>query len=249
MFDKLLRLEGSIEATMSGLLGISADHKRYLVAGYKCPSCGESLSRKTDFYLRSGRKVPRWVNAKAISLPKMIVMAGCPKCGYRWEVYEKSQPAVGLQLSVIDVVETDRSEEYIGDDQRLIDNSRSSTKVTRKFALTKEWSRTYSIEYEKSHTDRGELNIAIPDIGGLKASAEHGLRQKYSMTDEAKETYHEEIETEVPAFTKLSLVFRWKRIWQHGLIHLGTPEGDEIMMPYKIVVGITFDQLQADEKS
>jgi len=69
------------------------------------------------------------------------------------------------------------------------------------------------------------------------------------MSEEAKETYVEEIESEVPAFTKLSLVFRWKRIWQHGVVQLNTSEGDEIRVPYKIVVGITFDQFQTDEKS
>jgi hypothetical protein len=249
MFDKLLQLEGSIEAAVSGLFGISAEHKRYLTSGYKCPSCGESILKKTDFYFRSGKKIPRWVNAKAMSIPKMIVMAGCPICEHRWEVYGKSKPAVAFGVSVVDVVETERSEEAIGDDRRLIDNSKSSTKVTRKFALTKEWSRTYSIEYEKSHIDRSELNIAIQNIGGLRASAEHGLRQKYAMSEEAKETYVEEIESEVPAFTKLSLVFRWKRIWQHGVVQLNTSEGDEIRVPYKIVVGITFDQFQTDEKS
>src|SRR5438093_3009729 len=87
MFDKLLQLEGSIEAAVSGLLGISAEHKRYLTSGYKCPRCGESISKKTDFYFRSGKKIPRWVNAKAMSIPKMIVTAGCPICEYRWEVY------------------------------------------------------------------------------------------------------------------------------------------------------------------
>src|SRR5439155_5410111 len=142
MFDKLLQLEGSIEAAVSGLLGISAEHKRYLTSGYKCPSCGESISKKTDFYFRSGKKIPRWVNAKAMSIPKMIVTAGCPICEYRWEVYGKSKPAVAFGVSMVGVIETDRSEEVIGDDRRLIDNLRSSTKVTRKFALTKEWSRT-----------------------------------------------------------------------------------------------------------
>jgi hypothetical protein len=250
MFDKLLQLEGSIEAAVSGPLGISAEHKRYLTSGYKCPSCGESISMKTDLYFRGGKKVPRWLYAKkAISFPKIIVTAGCPICEYRWEVYAKSKPVVAFGVSVVDVVETERSEEVIGDDRRLIDNLKSSTKVTRKFALTKEWSRTYSIEYEKSHTDRNELNIAIPDIGGLRASAEHGLRKKYAMSEEAKETYVEEIESEVPAFTKLSLVFRWKRIWQHGVVQLKTSKGDEIRVPYKIVVGVTFDQFQTDEIS
>jgi hypothetical protein len=44
------------------------------------------------------------------------------------------------------------------------------------------------------------------------------LKQRYSIKSEAKQSHTEEVTVKVPATTRLTIVFHWKRLWQHGLV-------------------------------
>ena len=74
------------------------------------------------------------------------------------------------------------------------------------------------------------------------------MRRTYSVSEDTKETCREEVSCQVPAHTKLTVVVRWKRIWQHGLVQ--TAQGAvSLDIPFRVAVGLTFDQQQIDEAS
>jgi hypothetical protein len=104
-------------------------------------------------------------------------------------------------------------------------------------------------EYEKAQIDETGLNIGMGESTSIKATFEETIRQKYSISEGTREISSEEIWIEVPQFTKLVLVFQWKRIWQRGFIRLRDQSNRELKVPFQVVVGVTFDQLQADERS
>lgn len=241
MFDKLWK---SYIETLSGYFRLSDEHKQSVASG-KCLSCGGRVLPLSDSnvncYAKDGTKLlSAWQRTK--TRPEVLE---CKQCSYRWRIYSTSPPIV----EVLGIIEMERHEEPIGEERRLIDNSKSSTKLTRKISISREWTKTYSIEYEKSQIDGTEVDIGVSESVGIKASSEETIRKQYSISEEVKETYLDEVEVEVSGFTKLSLAFHWKRIWQHGFIRLCTQNDKELNIPFRIAVGITFDQLQIDEKS
>ena len=174
----------------------------------------------------------------------------CSKCGC--EIDRQGNEIVNsppLKSEILGIVETGRVEESLGSDRRIIDNSKSSVNLTRKFSISKEWARTCSIEYEKAQVGSTELGIGIDEITSIKTSFEETIRKQYSISEETKEVYSEEIEIEVPSSIKLNLVFQWKRIWQCGFIKFRNQNNEELKVPFRVVVGVTFDQLQIDENS
>jgi hypothetical protein len=60
-----------------------------------------------------------------------------------------------------ELVETQRLEEPLGEERRVIDNSHSSAEVRRSMTLSKEWSQTIAIENETTTSVKGEAG-AIP---------------------------------------------------------------------------------------
>lgn len=139
----------------------------------------------------------------------------------------------------MEVVETHRSEEPLGMEERSIDNTRSTTTVTRTLKASKEWTRNYSIDLE--NVRRGSVGLSIQV---LKADVEKTLREKYSLTEQVHETYGEEIGLTVPARTRVRLVLHWKRIWQHGIVRITYSDNRIVEVPFELAVGITFDQDQ-----
>ncbi len=243
MPDKFWKISTDISAA---LLGISDEHKEFVASGYKCSNCRGNLlgmwRANFNIYAKDGTRAPSWKGIVGAEL------AECPNCSYRWRIYSKTLPLIADTIEVLGITESERSEEPLGVDRRLIDNSKSSTKLTRRFSISKEWTKTYTIEYEKSQVDGTQFNIGVNESVGFQASSEETIRKQYSISEEEKETYLDEVEVEVPGFTKLSLSFQWKRIWQHGLIRLCAQNDKEICIPFRVAVGITFDQLQIDEK-
>lgn len=146
----------------------------------------------------------------------------------------------------IKISETVRSEEPLGEDQRVIDNLNSSIQVSREFTVSKEWSKSYTLGYEQTNTSRGEIGFNLLNQVNFKLSIEEALKAQYGISEQATRTYSEKVSLEVPARTKIHVLFKWKRIWQHGFISFRSTEGQIIQIPFQIVVGLTFDQIQTD---
>lgn len=257
---------------MTNSFGLSKEHEQFYSL-MRCPLCKQypivpkyltideiPISSKTPY---------TEMNRSAI--------AECPKCEQRWAVFSESQPGMVRQktkimtvqsnnpekplenkqpiasgLASLTILETERVEEFLGAEQRLIDNSNSATNLTRKFTISKEWSQSYTIEYENTTNRSGEGSVGLQllnfNLGNLKLTAQNSLKEKYSISESSKQTYGEEIVIEIPPHTKLRVFFQWKRLWQSGLIKFKDRHGAEFEVPFRVVLGVTFDQMQVDEK-
>ncbi|MBD2255398.1 hypothetical protein [Nostoc parmelioides] len=229
------------------MMGLSKEYENFLASGYKCSQCSEVLysmwkGYKVNFYSKNGEKIK----------PPFIYKAEiveCPNCNYRWNVRGESN--VNSANKVLEIKETQRSEEFIGKEQRLIDNSKSTSKITRRFTITREWSKAYSIEYEKTQVNGLDINLKLKflevELDAMKLLFQETIKKQYSISEETKENYTEEVIVEVPEYKKTNLIFSWKRIWQDGFIKICSPDNTEISIPFKVVVGVTFDQSVVEE--
>lgn len=257
---------------MTNSFGLSKEHEQ-VYSWMRCPLCRE-YPIVPKYFKIDGTPIP-----PKTPYPEMecSAIAECPKCKQRWAVFSESQPGMVRQktkimtvqsnnpenlteikqptasgISSLTILETERVEEFLGSEQRLIDSSNSATNLTRKFTISKEWSQSYVIEEENTKTRGGEggvgLQIFNVNLGNFKLTAQSNLKEKYSISENSKQTYGEEIVIQIPPYTKLRVFFQWKRLWQHGLIKFQDPSGAQFEVPFRVVIGVTFDQMQVDEK-
>jgi len=232
------------------IFSFTDDHQKYLLTSGRCPSCSETISGtpflkpKIAVYTKNGKK---------ISLIRSNVFNTeyfeCLKCSFQWNMCANKIKTTLVQDKLkFKITETDRSEEAIGEERRIIDNAKSSASCVRKFLVSQEWSQAYSIEHNHLKKASAKAGLGQANIANIALATENSLQKKYVISNESKTIYSEEIEIEVPAFKKLVVVIQWKRIWQYGIILLQN-EHEDLQIPYKVVVGITFDQLQYDAES
>jgi hypothetical protein len=224
---------------------MSEEHQRFLNIS-RCRQCDAVLRTAlgivtANFYAADGRRLTVWSGAAF-----RADTAECPKCGHRWKMYGGSSVAPPSKIEVLEVTETDRSEEFFGEDRRVIDNSKSSAQLTRNFSFSKEWSKSCHLDVERAQGEGVELSIGAKDTAGVKLSAEEKVRQTYSVSQDAKETCTEEVSCQVEPRAKVTIVVRWKRIWQHGFVE-ALQDGAPLHIPFRIAVGMTFDQQQIEE--
>lgn len=246
MLKQLLGISGSVISALGGAIGMSEEHRRVLASSWKCQQCDVRMQNMlgvitASFYTVDGRRLSQWALA-----PLRADTAQCPKCGHRWKVYGDSHALPPAASEAMEIIETERSEEFFGEDRRVIDNSKSSATPTRSFSFGKEWSRTFTIEVEKAKADGGEVTLGSKDVAALKLSSEEKLRRTYSVSEDTKQTSSEDVSCQVPAHCKLTVVVRWKRIWQHGFVLL-TRNDQTLHIPFRVAVGVTFDQQLIEE--
>lgn len=168
-----------------------------------------------------------------------------------WDKLANSSPIKPNKLEVVNIIERSRSEEILGVEQRLIDNSRSTSKTTRRFTVSREWSKNYTIKYENTQVNGTELNLGLKlvetELANLKVASQETLNKQYSISEGTTENYTEEVQVEVPESKKLKIIFTWKRIWQHGIIKFRDQNNQVFDVPFQVAVGVTFDQSQIDE--
>ncbi|HEV7671956.1 MAG TPA: hypothetical protein VGS22_25820 [Thermoanaerobaculia bacterium] len=160
-----------------------------------------------------------------------------------------ARQAVQAPIKALDakIVETGRVEEPLGEEVREIDNSQSSVEIQRTLRLSREWSQSFSLEREHAAKIGGELSVQGAWIVDFKATAEGEIRKKYELSTVDRKTYSEEIVIDVPARTKVTLVLKWKQVWQCGIALVSDGRnGTEIQIPYRVCLGPTFDQRQVD---
>jgi len=229
------------------MLGFSKFTKEYTKFHFTslCPSC------------RKMNVVPRIIDSKTgetLSLmtfiwnyPKTAVRV-CTKCSARISLYPNGDLRSQRAGDAVEISETSITEEAIGSEERTINNLGSDTGVRRRFSVSKEWSRSYVIEHEELSKLSSNLSIGPDKASTIGLAAEESIRKNYSVSDGERHQYAEEVEIDVPARTKVRIVFHWKRLWQHGVVKVSAPAGGEAILSFKIVRGLTFDQSQQDEE-
>ena len=155
------------------------------------------------------------------------------------------------ERKLVTISETYREEDIIYKEERIVDNSRSKSKITRKFTFSNEITTTYSILFEKSNFNGVDLNIGInlpqSELASITATSQETLKELYSISKNSKQSREEEIIVEVEPLTKKTLIIIWKQVLQNGYIKIIDENNSELNIPFKVVVGLTFDQSSIDE--
>lgn len=176
----------------------------------------------------------------------------CPDCKHRWPLFKDGTVKDEVKISEsYSLVELQRSEEVLGVETRTVDNSRSRTAVKRSFNVSKEWLREISIEKQTSSSVHAGVEMGADivgvDLGSVNLGAEAAIKERYASTEERRHVYSEEVSVEVPPLAKTRIEFTWKRLWQHGKAVQHLQDGTQVETPFRVVVGVTFDQAQVDD--
>jgi hypothetical protein len=148
-----------------------------------------------------------------------------------------------------ELVETARMEQPLGEERKVIDNSRSSAVVQRRITMSKEWSQTITIDDETATAVKGKVGVKLKLVVDLKLEAERQVRERYSVSTETKKKYSDEVVITVPAKTSLEVIFAWKQVWQCGIIRVHAPDGSTVELPYRLCLEPTFDQRQVESRA
>jgi hypothetical protein len=146
-------------------------------------------------------------------------------------------------ITDVNLIEASRREVALGDETRVIDNSRSSSPTVRTMRLTKEWTKSYTLDMERATTVKGSAALTV--LAALKAEAERTVTRQYSASTEDRRSFEEEVTLTIGAGIRSEVVFSWKEIRQSGTIMLASG-GTVVEIPFEVVVGVTFDQRQVD---
>ncbi|MBG6133973.1 hypothetical protein [Longispora fulva] len=147
--------------------------------------------------------------------------------------------------SLVEILEGSRTEEDLGEEARIVDNSGSDSGVTRSVKVSREWTRTVTVAHDQA-TARGSALTIGPGWANLKIQVDQTLRHTYGIGSSVRELTEEEIILVVPPRRTVRLLLRWKRVWQHGLVRVSNSGGGSVEVPFRALVGVTFDQLQQD---
>jgi hypothetical protein len=218
---------------------ISPEQRRFQLTS-KCPRCGRFI--RATFLASDGSKVPL---SHGFLQPSSYVSAMCPKCHGTWQIRVSQQPAP-LAEPAVHITESGRSEEPIGDELRRVDNSASSTTVTRRLRVSKRWLQKCEVQTEHAHNTTQGIDLSASTLATFRTTAETAVKQHYSVTVEDEQTFDEEIELTVPARTTTELRLHWKRLWQQGYATVTNDSGTDIAIPFRLLLGVTFDQESHD---
>ena len=202
-------------------------------ANWRCPYCGQFLGvlvSQRSYFDKDGHHI------RIVSGPgSKAAFEGCGKCGKQWPLwkdYEQQLPSPDIS-----VVETSRSEEFIGNETRHIENRTPAT-VQRTLHASKEW--TYQVEIDITDASLRSSASGLEMKGvSFTSQIQNTLTKRYNISMGETKRLEEEVIITVPENTSVTAIFAWKRIWQNGYVEL-----EETRIPFKLCVGITFDLRQ-----
>lgn len=142
---------------------------------------------------------------------------------------------------VLEITQMMRTEEWLGEDVRLIDNRASPVPVTRSLKASREWTRSLTLGESRSQTLGGHVGANLLWLSA-KGSIEAELQRTASLAIGSTHLFEEEISVTVPEHTAVRIVLGWKRIWQCGESRVLLPDRSVHIVPYQVVESVTFDQ-------
>lgn len=204
------------------------------------------FSTVLEFLDRKGMERNEVIDAVAVSIVRMAV-------GTLARTYFGTPSAAGptntaTEPRVVSITTTEqgRSEERLGVERRKIDNSRSATSSVRRLRAQRTWSRKSEIFFERATKGSSSAGLNIQGVGSLKAAAEKSFRESLALSGEEQQTFEEGIEVTIPARTAVEVLLHWKTIWQEGVLAIEMDDGETYKIPYRVTVGMTFDQENRD---
>lgn len=104
-----------------------SDEQGAVISSKRCPNCDASLGfflRRLRLFREDGTEIGTKLNLlkfldqlhAVYTIATGSLLAGCPECGYRWPVLQQQQTR--RSAPSWHIIETERSEEFIGDKER-----------------------------------------------------------------------------------------------------------------------------------
>jgi hypothetical protein len=186
---------------------------------------GEDVRLETRLYTKNF-----WDLLKTFSIVRTDVAAGTPT----------APPVDPPTAQVLGITEMHRSEESIGTESRRIGNTSGAVRLTRTMRVTREWSRTVNLDLHDTRGSSADTGVG-PAWLFLRATVEQSLSRAYTISEDRREEFAEELSVEVEPGAAVTVVLDWKRLWQHGVVH-ALFQGRQIEIPFCVAIGITFDQ-------
>jgi hypothetical protein len=214
--------------------------QRYWDKHTKCPRCKRWIIYTVTY--EPGGRVRRIRNPKH---PAALVE--CPRCHDRWFFFQ--QPVE------IEFLEGEQSSTIAHTEEIELDNSRGTSPLLRTRTISEEWTHTYEVEREETNTTGLKAGLGIEHGPNLEVTAEQAIKERYSISDQKKETYSEELSFEVPPGVRRNVRVTFKEVWEQGRVRLALPstardfESDEVTkveLPFRVVVDVVMDVAQED---
>jgi hypothetical protein len=141
---------------------------------------------------------------------------------------------------------TTRREEFIREERRIIDHSRTSASAVETIGLTHtaEWDVTIDTSHVRALAGNIQLNAV--GLGSVRGNIAKTLTRRYSTTWKQSISHQQSTTVNVPAGKKVQLIIRWKRIWQQGEVTLRARDGHSATIPFEVTVALGFDTETVD---
>jgi hypothetical protein len=133
-----------------------------------------------------------------------------------------------------------RDEIPIGSERRSVENP-TAGKVERTVTISKDWSRSVSIE-ERTVTTTS-VALSYGKTVNLKTDAKREVSKAYNISESSAEHISDNLKVEVPPFTTIHIILKWKQLWERGTISFTelSGKGETITMPFSVLVDVIYD--------
>ena len=139
--------------------------------------------------------------------------------------------------------------EPIGDEVRRFNNAKSSTTAVERFSVSHETDVSASVDLTKTRALSGSAGLSFMDVVSAQASLGNELAHHYSLQMNAKLTFEQSTEVNIPAYTHAKIIFHWHRILATGMLTIAEQARRPVEIaevPFEITIGLTFDKETID---
>jgi hypothetical protein len=140
--------------------------------------------------------------------------------------------------------ETGQHSTPIGTTTQVYDNRASSINISHNLIARKIWRQTVEVNLEELTAGSLKANVGLavgPFKAGLEAEIQNSIKQTYKNSHEAEKTFEQNLSFDVPAGVMLTVLLKWKQIWQDGEMKLAFTNGNVALIPFSQAVEVSYD--------
>lgn len=123
----------------------------------------------------------------------------------RFVLTQQRSEQVASEPRILEMQQTTRFDEALGEDVRIIDNQSSPAPVTRTLKASREWTRTLTVAQDEHRAATSEAGANLLWLSA-KASIEQELQRSLSLAIGVTHLFEEQITVTVPEYTSVRVV-------------------------------------------
>lgn len=151
--------------------------------------------------------------------------------------------------AVLNVVESARRQEPIGEETRFFNNALSSSTAIETIKVTHTARVSASVDLNKARSISGGASVGFTDMARAQASLGSDLTRHYSLAMGGELAHEQTTQINVPARTNVRVTFYWFRVWASGSLavaELAKPGAALAEVPFEITVELGFNKETRD---